>query len=193
VRPAESRAGLHRRVGGRGSALGLVIAGDSHVGNNSFVNSLGCSTGTRSLSSDCGARESGGRRQSQSGGRVDSLAAGCDSLVACREVCHSQPSAEECGLAVRHHSSRARHERCDGRGHINRNSMGQGDCAAICRCACRLDDNRRAGGWRVDRASSNWASSNSTSLSIDRASRTVEIRRIKGKRLGVCVDEWVVS
>jgi hypothetical protein len=193
VRPAESRAGLHRRFGGRGSALGLVIAGDSHIGNDSLVDGLGCSTSARSLSSDCGARDSGGRRQSQSRGRVDGLAAGRDSLVACREVCHGQPSAEECGLAVRHHSSRARHERCDGRGHIDRDSVSQGDCAAICRCACRLDDNRRAGGRRVDRTSSNSASSNSISLSVHRAGRAVEVRRIKGERLGVCVNEWVVS
>jgi hypothetical protein len=119
VRPAESRARLDRGVGGRGSALGLVVtAGNGHVGNDSLVNSLGCSTSARSLSSNGGSRKSGlgredqsrpsrrrgGRRQDQSRGRVDCFAAGCDSLVARCEVCHSQPSAEEGGLAVRHHS-----------------------------------------------------------------------------------------
>jgi hypothetical protein len=193
VRPAEGRAGLHRRVGGRGSTLGLVTAVDSYIRNDSLVDSLGCSTGARSLSSDCGTGESGSRRQDQSRSRVNGLAAGCDSLVACREVCHSQPSAEEGGLAVRHHSSRARHKRCDGRGHFDRDSVGQGNCAAICGCACRLDDDRRAGGRRVGRTSSNSASSRRTSLSVHRAGRTVKIRRVKGERLGVCVDEWVVS
>jgi hypothetical protein len=58
--------------------------------------------------------------------------------------------------------------------------VGQGNCAA------------RAGG-RVDRTGSDWASPNSTSLGVDRAGRTVKVRRIKWERLGVCVDERVVS
>jgi hypothetical protein len=115
VRPAEGRARLDRGVGGRGSALGLVVtAGNGHVGNDSLVNSLGCSTGARSLSSNGGSGEGGfrredqsrpsrgrgGRRQDQSRSGVDCFAAGCDGLVACRKVCHSQPSAEEGGLTV---------------------------------------------------------------------------------------------
>jgi hypothetical protein len=193
VRPAEGGARLHRRVGGSGSALGLVIAGEGHIGNDSLVDSLGCSAGARSLSSDRGTGKSGSGRQDQSRSRIDGLAAGRDSLVACREVCHGQPSTEEGGLAVRHHSSRARHKRCDSRGHLDRDSVSQGECTAICGCACRLDDDRRAGGRRVDRTSSSWASSHSTSLGVDRAGRAVKVRRVKRERFGVCVDEWVVS
>jgi hypothetical protein len=214
VRPAQSRTGLHRCVCGRGDTLGLGVADDSDVGNDSLVDSLGCNTSARSLSSDSGTVDSGGRRQDQnsrsgfrsgdqgglsrrrsgrrqdlSRGRVDGFTTSCDSLVACRDVCHSQPSAEKGGLTVRHDSSRARHKRCDGSGHIDWNSVSQCGCAAICRCACRLDDDRRTGR-RVDSTSS---SSNSTSPGVDRASRTIEVRWIKGERLGVCRDEWVVS
>ena len=70
--------------------------------------------------------------------------------------------------------------------------MSQCDYATVCSCACRLDDDRRRGR-RVDRTSSNRASSNSTSLGVDRAGRPIEIRRIKGERLGIRVAEWVVS
>lgn len=69
------------------------------------------------------------------------------------------------------------------------------DHATVCSCGCRLDDGRRGRRRRVDRTSSNRASSSSTSLGVDRtrAGGTVEIRRIKGERLGVCVDKRVVS
>jgi len=125
VRPAEGRAGLNRCVGGRGNALGLVvITVDGHVRDNGLVDSFRCCTCARSLSSDGGtvysrgrrqdqngrSRRRGGRRQNQSRGRIDGLTARCHSLVACREVCHRQPGAEECCLAVRHHGSRARHK-----------------------------------------------------------------------------------
>lgn len=118
VRPAEGRAGLDGSVGGRDSALGLVVtAVDCHVGDDGLVNSLGCRASTRNLSSNSAAGVGSSRSLDQSGvrgGRVDGLAAGSDSLVCCREVSHGQPGAVECGLAVRHNRSRARHEGSDG-------------------------------------------------------------------------------
>jgi len=159
----------------------VITTEDSDVRDHGLVNSLRCRASARSLSGDGGTREGSSRsldRSRLSRRGVDGLAAGCNGLVGCSEVSNGEPGAEEGGLAVGTDRSRARHERSDGRCHLDRDGVGLSNRASICRNACRLDDSRRGGGGRVDRASSNRASADSTSGSV-------EVRRINGERYSV--------
>ena len=105
VRPAESRAGLDRSVGGRGRGLGLVVSIDSNVGDDGLVDGLGCSAGTRSLASGSAGGKSGSGDLDRGGSRVESFTAGCHGLVASGQVGDGEPGAEEGSLAVGHDGS----------------------------------------------------------------------------------------